>query len=196
MAAMKSNSRKIQAEATRNKIYQASIKLVEQKGYCSIKIEDICKKAGVSIGSFYNYYKSKNDILIEIYKRADIYFENTVKPNVTEKSAVENMVDYFIYYAKYNEITGVETLKQLFAPGNKMYTTKGRKMQAVLNEIIIKGQESGEIKEDVAPEEITEFLFIAARGVCYDWCAHDGSYDLQEFTKKYMKLLIEIYAVK
>jgi len=196
MATMKLNSRKVQAEATKNKIYQASIKLMEQKGYSNIKIEDICKKAGVSTGSFYNYYKSKNDILFEIYKRADIYFENTVRPNVLGKNADENIVDYFIYYAKYNEFTGAETVKQLFAPGNKMYITKGRNMQAVLNDVIKSGQESGELIGNIKPEEITEYLFIAARGVCYDWCTNEGSYDLQDFMMKYMRTLIEVFTVK
>lgn len=193
---MKLNSRKVQAEATKNKIYQASIKLMEQKGYSNIKIEDICKKAGVSVGSFYNYYKSKNDILFEIYKRADIYFENTVRPNVLGKNANENIVDYFIYYAKYNEFTGAETVKQLFAPGNKMYITKGRIMQAVLTEVIKRGQESGELIGNIEPEKITEYLFIAARGVCYDWCTHEGSYDLQDFMMKYIRTLIEVFTVK
>lgn len=193
-AAEKKNSRKIQAEATKNKIYKIAIKLMEQKGFNNMKIDDICSKAGVSVGSFYNYFKSKDDILIEIYKRGDVYFEETVRPNVSGKSAVENIIDYFDYYASYNEYTGVDTTKQLFASANKLYISKGRVMQAVLIDIIIKGQESGEIIKDYAPEGITEYLFIAARGVCYDWVSHDGSYNLREGMQRYMKLLVGIFA--
>lgn len=196
MAADKKNSRKIQAEATKNKIYKTAIKLMEQKGFNNMKIDDICSKAGVSVGSFYNYFKSKDDILIEIYKRGDVYFEETVRPNVSEKSTAENIIVYFDYYARYNEYTGVDTTKQLFASANKLYISKGRVMQAVLIDIIIKGQESGEIIKDYAPEEITEYLFIAARGMCYDWVSHDGSYNLREKMQKYMKLLVGIFAAK
>jgi AcrR family transcriptional regulator len=193
MAGEKTNSRKIQAEATKNKIYKTAIRLMEQKGYSSMKIEDICTKAGVSVGSFYNYFKSKNDILIEIYKRADVYFRETVHPNVVGKSAPENIVDYFVYYARYNEITGVETTKQLFASANKMYISKGRVMQAVLIDVLKRGQESGELTLEFEPEAMTEYLFISARGVCYDWASHDGSYDLQEKMRSYMKMLVQIF---
>ncbi|MEL7606725.1 hypothetical protein SDC9_65474 [bioreactor metagenome] len=196
MAAEKINSRKIQAEATKNKIYKTAIKLMEQKGFNNMKIDDICTKAGVSVGSFYNYFKSKDDILIEIYKRGDVYFEETVRPNVKGKCAVENIIDYFEYYAKYNELTGVETAKQLFASANKLYISKGRNMQAVLTEIIKIGQENDEIIKDYEPEGITEYLFIAARGLCYDWASHDGSYNLREGMRKYMKLLVQIFAAK
>jgi AcrR family transcriptional regulator len=196
MAAEKKNSRKIQAETTKNKIYKTAIKLMEHKGYNNMKIDDICSKAGVSVGSFYNYFKSKDDILMEIYKRGDVYFEETVRPNVKGKSAVENIVDYFDYYARYYEITGVETSKELFASANKHYISKGRNMQAVLTEIIIRGQENGEIIKDYEPEGITEYLFIAARGLCYDWVSHDGSYSVREAMQRYMKLLVGIFAAK
>lgn len=196
MAEIKINSRKAQAEATKNKIYNTAIKMMENKGYNSMKIEDICSKAGVSVGSFYNYFKSKNDILIEIYKRADVFFEEIVRPNVEGKSAFENIVVYFDYYAKYNEITGVETAKQLFSSANKMYISKGRVMQAVLIEVIKKGQETGEITAKYTPENITEYLFISARGLCYDWVSHDGSYNLRDAMKKYMTLLVEIFVGK
>lgn len=193
-ASGKINSRKVQAEATKNKIYKTAIKLMEQKGYNSMKIDDICSKAGVSVGSFYNYFKSKEDILIEIYKRGDVYFEEVVRPNVKGKGALENIIDYFDYYARYNEITGVDTTRQLFASANKMYISKGRIMQAVLIDIIIKGQENKEIIKDYSPEEITEYLFIAARGVCYDWASHNGSYSVREKMQIYMKRLVGIFA--
>lgn len=189
----KLNSRKIQAEVTKNKIYKSSIKLMEQQGFNNIKIEDICKKAGVSIGSFYNYFKSKNDILIEIYIKADEYFEKTVKNQLEGDNFPDKIVSFFEYYAIYNILTGFETVKQLFGPYNKMYITKGRKMQAVLIDIIEKGQESGQLTNEVSPEEMNDYLFVAARGVCYDWCARDGEYDLKDYMSSYFKRLINLF---
>lgn len=80
----------------------------------------------MSVGSFYNYFNSKNDILIEIYKRADDYFEN-------------------------------------------------------------------EISSNMSPEEICDYLFIAARGIVYDWCLHDDTYYIKEAMHNYLSLLINIF---
>lgn len=91
---------------------------MEKKSYDNIKIEDICGSAGVSVGSFYNYFKSKNDILIEIYKRADNYFHDEVVDNLTSIHSLDRIVEYFDYYAKYNESVGIDTMKQLYNSNN------------------------------------------------------------------------------
>ncbi|WP_097026385.1 TetR/AcrR family transcriptional regulator [Clostridium peptidivorans] len=186
-------SRQLQAAATKNKIYQASIELMEKEGYDNIKIEDICKKAEVSIGSFYNYFKSKNDILVEIFKRADDYFKNEVLHNLKCDNSINEIIMFFVYYAKYDEYVGVDTMKQLYGPNNKMFITKGRYMQEVLKNIILKGQEKGQISTDMTADEINNYLFVAARGIAYDWCIHDGTYDLKKFMEKYLERLVPIF---
>ena len=71
-------SRRFQAEETHRKIYNTAFDLMTRKGFDKITIKDISKKAGVSIGTFYHYYKSKNDILREVYQKADDYFRDVM----------------------------------------------------------------------------------------------------------------------
>jgi len=193
MEKQKLTNRQIQALTTKNKIYQIAIELMEKVGYENIKIEDICKKAGVSVGSFYNYFKSKDDILIEIFKRADIYFENEVVNKLNSVNSLEQIVKFFTYYAKYNEAVGIDTMKRLYNFNNKMFITKGRYMQTLLQDIITNGQNKGEISHNMTVNEISEYLFIAARGIAYDWCLHDGKYDIKEFMHKYFKHFVIIF---
>jgi TetR/AcrR family transcriptional regulator, fatty acid metabolism regulator protein len=40
---------------------------------------------------------------------------------------------------------------------------------------------------------MTEYLFIAARGVTYDWCLHDGEFSLPEQMQQYMQRLVVIF---
>jgi len=42
-------------------------------------------------------------------------------------------------------------------------------------------------------KDMTEYLFIAARGISYDWCLYDGEYDLLEAMNKYINRLIIIF---
>ncbi|MBP2659518.1 MAG: TetR family transcriptional regulator [Firmicutes bacterium] len=187
------NSRQQQAIHTKNKLYNIALELIDAKGYDNIKIDDICKKAEVSVGSFYNYFKSKNDILIEIYKRGDDYFRNEVANKIDNPNAADQILDYFRYYAKYNVTSGIDTTKQLYTSHNKLFIAKKRYMQVLLQDIIQKGQARNQLVKDLTPEEITEYLFIAARGVVYNWCLHDGEYDLEEAMLNYMKRIIETF---
>lgn len=188
----KLTKRQIQAINTKNKIYKIALNLMTKKGYDNITIEDICKTAGVSVGTFYHYFKSKYDIFIEIYIKADDFFYNSIANNLKTQSTLNQVIEYFHHYAIYNTKCGIDTMKQLYNPNNKMFIKKGRFMQTTLQNIIKNGQMKNEVRTDMSPEELTEYLFILARGVVYDWCLHDGQYDLNKKMDKFMNNLIVI----
>ncbi len=53
-------------EMKREKIKSVAQKLFLQKGFDNVSVEEITKQAGISKGSFYTYFKSKNELLKEI----------------------------------------------------------------------------------------------------------------------------------
>ncbi|HBZ02654.1 MAG TPA: TetR/AcrR family transcriptional regulator, partial [Lachnospiraceae bacterium] len=55
----------------KQRIKDAAIKLMSEKGYHSTSSNEIAKEAEVSIGTFYSYYKDKKDLYKELV--ADIY---------------------------------------------------------------------------------------------------------------------------
>ena len=46
----------------KNKLLGASLKLMLSKGYYATTVDDICTEAGVTKGSFFHYFKNKEDI--------------------------------------------------------------------------------------------------------------------------------------
>ncbi len=182
--------RQIQAQNTHRKIYNIAIELIEKKGFHNITIAEICKEANVSVGSFYNYFESKYEILNEIFKLADEYFSTTVLSNLQEGTTYDKIIKFFEYYGNYNVDRGVDFIKQLYVGKNNLFTTKGRPMQTVLKSIIEEGQESKEISTDMTSDEIVRLLFITVRGIIYDWCLHDGKYDLTDTISDYIKRIV------
>lgn len=83
------SSRKQQALETKTRIYQTALSLMEKKNYQSITIEEISKSAGVSVGAFYHYFKSKNDIFFEIYQEADRYFEEYARIQIISATVMD-----------------------------------------------------------------------------------------------------------
>ncbi|MBN2040583.1 MAG: TetR/AcrR family transcriptional regulator [Spirochaetes bacterium] len=172
--------RKIQALNTKKTIYETAIELMEKSGFDGITIEDISKKAGVSVGAFYHYFDSKYDILTEIFKRIDDHFESKVFEKLKDKSSVKNIEAFFRYYAKYNVDVGLDMLKLLYHSNNKLFLSKGRFLLIMLSDIISKGQKDGEITDKMTPDEVSDFLFTVARGTAYHWCISEGNFDLQK----------------
>lgn len=71
-------NRKDQAAQTRLLVFNTALKLLEHKDFEDIKIRDIVSEAGVSIGTFYNYFSTKLDVFYETYTLADDYFAEEV----------------------------------------------------------------------------------------------------------------------
>ncbi len=188
---MKVTKRQLQAQNTKEKIYQTAVELMNKKGLNNITVEEVCKQAGVSVGSFYNCFKSKNDIMNEIYHDADEYFLHTVAPSLVEGTFEDKICKYFRDYAQYTVARGIEFVKNLYNVYNTMFIKKGRHMQLVLLAVITEAQAAEQIRIDMSAEEIVEYLFIAARGIVYDWCLHDGDYDLCEFMDRYFRRFLK-----
>lgn len=46
------------------KLLDATLKVVRTKGYSATRIEDVCAEAGVTKGSFFHHFKSKDDLAL------------------------------------------------------------------------------------------------------------------------------------
>ena len=58
--------RQKRAIESRDKIKKAAWELFQEKGYFQTNTKEIAKRAGVSVGNFYNYYKDKKEVYIEL----------------------------------------------------------------------------------------------------------------------------------
>jgi len=187
--------RQEQALETKDRIYSAAIELMDRDGFENITIADISKMAGVSVGAFYHYFTSKNDILAEIFRKADEYFSTQVIAGLKSGSVPERIIEYFDHYAKFNVRSGMELTQQLFNPKIKFFIKKDRPMLTILDDLIQEGQQKREIRADDDPEELSRFLFVMARGIVFEWSVYDGSYDLEAQMHKYMECLVSTLAI-
>ena len=185
-------NRQKQAIRTKNKVYNAAINLMQKQGIQQTTIEDICKKAKVSVGSFYNYFKSKDDVLLSIYESADQYFRDVVECEIEGFSGKEKIVAFFLHYARYNFNTGLDFTKHLyFNSENKLFLDRDRYMHVMLRNILEAAQGESSIDADLSVSDLGEFLFLVARGIVCDWCLNDGDYNLEEKTALHFRAIVD-----
>ena len=51
------------SKETKERIFQAAKRILQRDGYEQLSIKNICEEAGVSNGSFYHHFKTKDDLL-------------------------------------------------------------------------------------------------------------------------------------
>lgn len=189
--------RALQAEATRQHIFETTIRLMNANGFNNMTIQDIIEQAGVSVGTFYHYFNSKEDVFFKLYSKADEYFETVVLPQLREldRGAHEQIIEFFRHYAAFNERNGLEYVSLLYSTKNKFFIEKKRFMITLLFDIVTTGQKNKEITRDETPDAITDYLFILSRGVIFDWCIHEGSYSLVDTMLTHIHFAMRIFRI-
>ncbi len=89
----KMTNRQVRAAETRKKILKAAKALIAEKGFEDTSIDDIVKKAGVSTGSFYTYFKKKEDVVEELNK-TDFYRLAEIANGMEDKDVLERLKYY------------------------------------------------------------------------------------------------------
>ncbi len=58
-----------QPHQSKTRLLDATIKVVRTKGYNATRVEDVCAEAGVTKGSFFHHFKSKDDLALAALER-------------------------------------------------------------------------------------------------------------------------------
>ena len=62
-----------QQRDSKTRLLDATLKVVRSKGYTATRVEDICAEAGVTKGSFFHHFKSKEDLALAAVAHWDAY---------------------------------------------------------------------------------------------------------------------------
>lgn len=183
----KLTKRQQQAIASKKNIYSTAIRLMKDEGFENITIEKISKEAGVSVGAFYHYFPSKNDIVVELFKEADLYFKNKFVNSSRARKAKEQIIDFFAHFADFYCYYGIDLMKTLYTTQSELFLRQDRVIVGMLQDIVSKGVEKGELTDEMEVAEIVDLLFCTARGVAYKWCVARGEFPLDTVLLKYIQ---------
>lgn len=67
-------------DETRRRLYEAALEIFRRDGVAACRIDDIASAAGVSRGSFYFHYPTKEHVLIEHMRETEIQITTAIEP--------------------------------------------------------------------------------------------------------------------
>lgn len=189
------NSRQLQSINTRKRIEDAANVCFARKGTAYTLISDIVQEAGVSVGTFYHYFKNKDDLLISQYSGFDMEFADRARELLDFEDALDGLIRFAHFFSRCSYITqgraaNLEYLKARPSVTLEELWPKNRPYFLVLCTIIAKGQCAGRLRRDMPPEEMAELIMMFTRGYNIDWAATDGAYDLEARIKKHIPILL------
>jgi len=190
-------SRRRQAIETKSKILDIAIRMIREKGYDNIKIDEICAEAGFSVGAFYHHFKNKAGIIVESYKRIDEHFNNEIIGKLSTGNSFERIIEYLVFQARETEYFGIDVIIQIYkaqlSDATEFFLSTDRGLPSNLHKLVKEGQQSGILTESVGAAEITEELLIINRGILYNWSLKRGCYDIAAKSRRILTNYLEIY---
>lgn len=187
----KISKRKIQAAETRRKIYQSAKSLFLEHGVEKVSVDSIVEAAGVSKGSFYVHYESKDvlasilitDYVHEIDSEYKIYLES-INNEVPASDFLILMVEKIAEIIA-NKI-GHRDMRTLY----KSHITKtidtnysisyDRELYKMFGDILERGIRQGEFRSDIPVVTLANHFVLAMRGITFEWCIQYPDFNLKE----------------
>lgn len=191
------NKRQSAAQETRRKLITAGLELIKEKGFDAINVEDITHKAGVAKGTFYTYFKRKEDIVLDISR---VPFNEIAQElqNMNHLKIIEKLSHYFHRFMECVESCGIHVCRQwtkdVLDPNNVPDNKDGQKWAydvAMLKEILNAAIKNKELKENTPVELLTHIIISELYGMMTCWCMSDGKFEPLNWTNKFCNIQLK-----
>lgn len=195
----KLTDRQKQAIDTKLKITRVATELFKEKGFDSVKIQDICNTADISIGAFYHHFKSKMEIINTSYEQVDILVMDRLERKEFS-SNIDKVIFLLVEGAHVMEELGWvfvgEVYRNLIATEGKYSTKSDRHIALKVKSILEEAIQCGELKNSISSKELTSIVIRVSRGTIFDWCLHEGSYNLESKLAYDLNLILSNFKQK
>jgi AcrR family transcriptional regulator len=194
-------SRKQKAAAMKQKIYDSAEQLLASKDFREISVDSIVKTAGVSKGSFYVHFTSKDALM------AALVSDHVIKVDSDYKGFLDSFPDDVLaetaLLSLISKITGliieeigIDNMKAVYkAQISKDFdtgsiTNYNREIYKIFSDVLERGIKRGELKTDMPLDMLTRHFMMAIRGITYEWCIRYPEFDYQTEALSHFKIML------
>lgn len=190
--------RQKKSQQTWDSILHAVVKLLKKHTYDSLTVRNICDVAGVSTGTFYHHFNSKENLLTYYLTHDFLKFAAetfSAIDGATDKNPCDKSIDIYVCCAEYSEVKGVEFISSFYSPKNKSLLPPGdnrdTKAMSAFTPIfertldyLSNGQNQGLISGQMTAYTMSYDLCMLFNGIIYGWCISEATLDLKPFVRK------------
>ena len=177
------SKQQLKSKETKERIFQAAKKILQKNGYENLSIKNICEEAGVSNGSFYHHFKTKDDLLsyyIEDQPNMNSDMLEIPKDIAEAKNAI---VGVYLNYAKYCRALGVEFIAGYYTPHNQALNPTIRTERpypiVTVQNYLEKAVAANAIKLKLSISDIVTDIRMLVIGNVFEWAMTNGHADFE-----------------
>ncbi|MCA6278170.1 MAG: TetR family transcriptional regulator C-terminal domain-containing protein, partial [Phenylobacterium sp.] len=162
--------------SNREQLIETGVETLMCRGFSNASVRDIASAAGVPLGSFTNHFRSKEDYAVEVLDRyfasiQHVMAETLESPNMAPLQRLDAYLDVI------TDLMSVSGWRYGCLIGNLGLEVSGyselirTRLQGIFADwlrpflaVVVDAQRSGELRDDLSPEEVAEFLLAGWHG--------------------------------
>ncbi len=190
---------KADAEASRQQIIDAAIKIIREKGADAVTVRNVCQAADVSTGTFYFHFQNKDDLLMVFLR--EMPFETCELTTPIHEPAARSVELYLLLIHRYMEL-GLDFMKNFYSTGNKPLSAylgehegvfpKGTVMARNEADLLL-AKQAGVIKANADAHQICMDICTIVKGCVFEWCLTDGRMQIRETLGRILSAYLREY---
>lgn len=183
------------SEAARNRITQVALKVFSQEGYSEATMDNIARELGVTKGALYHHFKSKEDILKEIYRWRHQLTQDVLRKSLDDPDPIRGLHELYDTMVKdYQEFAPIEfEILSLAAHDEKIrgIISKGYEEDLeILEKFLQTLVKKGKIRSDANTRMLAASLYAFSLGVAVTTSLGPSIFADRKARRKLMALLL------
>jgi TetR/AcrR family transcriptional regulator, fatty acid metabolism regulator protein len=173
----------------RRQILDAAVRVFARQGYHSCRVSDIADEAGVAYGLVYHYFRSKDEVMNELFtERWSLLLAAIDEADRGDGSGREKLdkvagfiVDSYRHDPELMQVIIVEVTRAANSFG-RTHLPEINKAYEAIEKIIADGQKAGTFRQEVDPRLASMFFYGGVEQLLSGWIfelipAADGDFD-------------------
>jgi len=196
------DSRRLRRSAElRDRLFRAALALFAKKGYAETTVEDITEAADVGKGTFFNYFPSKEHVLMAFGEMQLAKLSTIVQEAKKSDLPMQEVLRTLVLRMTEEPIRNPAIVRALLQANLAAVPVRGEMLRIhdrnrrLLGQLIRHGQERGEIRTDFPAEEIAQVWRQTIFGTLLFWSL-TGDHTLTERIEMSIGLLWDGIAAK
>lgn len=178
------SKQQLKSKETKERIFKAAKAILQKNGYENLSIKNICEEAGVSNGSFYHHFKTKDDLLsYYIEEQPSINPELLDIPSGKDAAKVA-IIEVYLNYVAYCKELGVDFVAGYYTPKNQALHPEIRTERpypiVTVQQYLEKAVDSGAIQLKLSINEVVTDIRMLVIGNVFEWALREGNADFEE----------------
>lgn len=173
-AALPSRRQRRSAEL-RERLFRSALQLFASKGYAETTVEDITESADVGKGTFFNYFPSKEHILMAFGEMQLAKLESVIREARASNQPMYEVLRSLVMRMTEEPIRNPAIVRALLQANLSSVPVRGEMLRihdrnrVLMGQLIRHGQERGEIRADMPAEEIAQVWRQTIFGTLMFW---------------------------